>query len=144
MDVGGYRTFDTISPRTQYLITERLGLSLGCYDPISCLGKVIVDAQGSRIGYATFLEAMLADIKTAGVRVFLNHPMKAMDHANSISRVHLSNLPFPVVANRVVLTLPQYPLQKVRAPRDPYGYFDGAPLTLSTRVAEVGGRQGQA
>ena len=115
VDVGGYRTFDTISPRTQYLITERLGLTLGCYDPVSCLGKVIVDAQGNRIGYVTFLEAMLETITEAGVRVFLNHPMESMERVGSTSYVRLSNLPFPVMANRVVLTMPQYPLQEVRA-----------------------------
>ena len=29
LDAGGYRTFDSISPRTQYLIETRLGLRLG-------------------------------------------------------------------------------------------------------------------
>ena len=67
VDAGGYRTFDTISPRTQYLITNRLNLSLGCYDPISCLGKVIVNGAGHRIGYATFVEAMHDIVVAQGV-----------------------------------------------------------------------------
>ena len=29
LDAGGYRTFDSISPRTQYLIETRLGLKVG-------------------------------------------------------------------------------------------------------------------
>lgn len=113
--MGGYRTFDTISPRTQYLITERLGLTLGCYDPISCLGKVIVDAEGNRIAYVTFMEVMLEEIQEAGVRFFFGHAMTSMARDGENYNVYMANLPFPVAAQRVILTMPQYPLQMVRA-----------------------------
>lgn len=117
--MGGYRTFDTISPRTQYLITERLGLTLGCYDPVSCLGKVIVDADGNRIGFVTFVEAMLSEIQEAGVRFFFGHAMSSMARNGENYNVYLAGLPFPVAAQRVILTMPQYPLQMVRSPLPP-------------------------
>eukprot|EP00967_Tisochrysis_lutea_P094058 scaffold136514_cov26-Tisochrysis_lutea.AAC.3 len=114
LDMGGYRTFDTISPRTQFLITERLGLSLGCYDPISCLGKVIVDGEGNRIGFVTFLEKMLEEITELGVRYFPGHAVTSLERAGEDYLVNVAALPFPIAASRVILAVPQYPLQQPR------------------------------
>ena len=91
LDAGGYRTFDSISPRTQYLIESRLNLTLACYDPAACLGKVIVGADGERIGYVAFLEVMLERLEAAGVRVFLNHPLTSMEQSGSAISLKFAN-----------------------------------------------------
>jgi len=120
VDAGGYRTFDTISPRTQYLITDRLNLTLDCYDPVSCLGKVVVNAEGHRIGYETFVDRIHELVVAAGVRVMLERPLTRIEKlgtsASPSTRLTFSTADGGTVSttsNRVVLTLPQYPLQQV-------------------------------
>ena len=120
VDAGGYRTFDTISPRTQYLIVNRTGLTLGCYDPISCLGKVIVNSQGHRIGYGTFVERLYDIVTARGVRVMLERPLIKLEKLGT-SAAPRTRLTFTkpegglvtTISSRVVITIPQYPLLEV-------------------------------
>jgi len=127
IDAGGYRTFDTISPRSQYLIVNRLNLTLGCYDPISCLGKVVVDSEGKRIGFATFLEKMVDQLLQAGVRIFNEHALHSIEPLPYLDNQKL--LTFAnnvlVVADRVILTMPQYPLTQVLN-QSPHLHLDAA------------------
>lgn len=119
VDAGGYRTWPEYTPTTHALIKDYLGLNVGCYEDESlldgpCERYNIVDDDGNKIGFASFVEEMMQRLVDGGACFFPRHELKSISHlpdgTNTLSfsnGVIASNVP------QVILNIPQRSLLKI-------------------------------
>jgi len=129
VDVGAYRyapepekegSWYIYTPLLAGLIDTRLGLPSATYEPgsNSTLRK-IVDAEGENAGYATFVDAMLSEIRAepkyaSRFALRYHEELVSVTPASSSEGVTLSFASgLSAVAGDVILNLPQLPLLKV-------------------------------
>ena len=98
------------------LITEKLGLNVSCYQKVEpCLQYNIVDRNGTKLGFTTFVEKMMEIVVDKGARYFPRHSLSSF-HTN-VTGVIAHTLYFSngivATASDVILNVPQQPLLRI-------------------------------
>ncbi|KAL3942296.1 MAG: hypothetical protein SGARI_000313, partial [Bacillariaceae sp.] len=136
LDLGGYRTWPEFTPTAHALITDYLGIPMDCYDDSEpCQVYNIVDIDGKKSGFATFVEAMMKRLTDGGACFYPYHELVKLEKREAvgdeldvaIERQAVPDLPVDdmvtdlMFANGVtatatwttILNIPQRPLLKV-------------------------------
>ncbi|KAL3916804.1 MAG: hypothetical protein SGILL_005013, partial [Bacillariaceae sp.] len=136
LDLGGYRTWPEFTPTAHALITEYLGVPMDCYDDTEpCQVYNIVDTEGKKSGFATFVEVMMKRLTDAGACFYPYHELVKIEKRAAIGdeldvaieRQSVPDMPVDdmvtdlMFANGVtatatwttILNMPQRPLLKV-------------------------------
>jgi hypothetical protein len=136
LDLGGYRTWPEFTPTAHALITEYLGIPMDCYDDSEpCQVYNIVDSDGKKSGFTTFVEEMMKRLTDGGACFYPYHELVKIEKREAvgsevdvaIERQAVPDLPVDsmvtdlMFANGVtatatwttILNMPQRPLLKV-------------------------------
>jgi hypothetical protein len=103
------------------LITEYLGIPMGCYDDsVPCIVYNIVDENGVKAGFATFVEEMMRRLVDGGACWYPYHELtsfKKVDDATnpngSVTELSFANGVTATATFTTVLNMPQRPLLNV-------------------------------
>lgn len=119
------------TPTTHALITEYLGIPMGCYDPTEepCTRYNIVDANGKKAGFATFVEAMMQKLVDGGACFYPYHELDSISQVPSktlatarqqfapdfeqMTMLHFTNGVETTATYTTILGIPQRPLLNV-------------------------------
>jgi hypothetical protein len=147
VDAGGYRTWPEFTPTSHALITEYLGIPMGCYDDsVPCQVYNIVDENGVKAGFATFVEEMMRRLVDGGACWYPYHELtsfeKVDDASNpngAITKLGFANGVTATATFSTILNLPQRPLMSVvrNSDLDTKGLLDFATLDALHSVQTV-------
>lgn len=119
VDAGGYRTWPEYTPTTHSLIKDYLGLNVGCYEDESLLDGPcerfnIVDDDGNKIGFASFVEEMMQKLVDGGACFFPRHELKSISHQpDGTNTLSFSNGATASNVPQLILNVPQRSLLKI-------------------------------
>jgi hypothetical protein len=86
VDAGGYRTWPEYTPTAHALITEYLGIPMGCYDDsVPCQVYNIVDENGTKAGFTTFVEEMMQRLTDRGACFYPFHELRKLERVNNVN-----------------------------------------------------------
>jgi hypothetical protein len=134
VDAGGYRTWPEFTPTAHALITDYLGIPMGCYDDSDpCQVYNIVDANGTKAGFATFVEEMMQRLTDRGACFYPFHELRSLErvvsnldveaspnkqlsgaNTTAVTRLHFANGVTVTATTATILNIPQLPLLRVR------------------------------
>lgn len=142
VDAGGYRTWPEFTPTLHALITEYLGIPMGCYDDsVPCQVFNIVDQQGTKAGFALFVEEMMQRLSDGGACFFPYHELSSFAKIsdNQATELYFSNGVVATASRATILNLPQRPLLKVvrESNLDAIGMLDARKLDALHSVQTV-------
>lgn len=102
------------------LITEYLGIPVGCYDDVEpCEVYNIVDGNGKKAGFATFVEEMMTRLVDRGACFYPFHQLQSfvkVDDPNGdgeVTELRFSNGVTATANFTTILNLPQHPLLQI-------------------------------
>lgn len=102
------------TPLTAALIDQRLGLPSAVYEPGSGSPlRKIVDDSGENAGYATFVDAMLAEATSERLHLHYNQELVSIQTADGAPVLLTFSSGLTASAASVVLNVPQLPLLKI-------------------------------
>jgi hypothetical protein len=128
VDAGGYRTWPEFTPTLHALITEYLNIPMDCYDPseVPCQKFNIVDENGNKAGFATFVEEMMRRLTDAGACFYPFHEVRSLAKIEAPSdtatarnadgtatELHFTNGATAVATFTTILGVPQRPLLNI-------------------------------
>ena len=137
VDAGGYRTWPEFTPTAHALITEYLGIPMGCYDDSDpCQVYNIVGDDGKKAGFTKFVEEMMQRLSDAGACFFPYHELKSLEKVDmpdsdmQATKLHFGNGVVATATMGTVLNVPQRPLLKIirESNMDAAGLLDAARL----------------
>ena len=142
VDIGGYRTWPEFTPTAHALITEYLGIPMGCYDDSDpCQVYNVVDANGTKAGFTTFVEEMMQRLSDQGTCFYPFHELRSFERvvnldeadtetskqagsgannntlASAVTKLHFANGVNATATMATILNVPQHPLLQVRQTR---------------------------
>jgi len=139
VDLGAYRFPESpmlaygyylYAPLTASLVEKELKLSTAPYEPgTNSTMRKIVDDEGQNIGYATFVEAMYAELKSNGIQEYFGTEITSIKKAGKNLQL-IAKDGSKITAKNVVLNLPLRPLTRVLANSDSL-FPEEYPLVLS-------------
>jgi len=146
VDAGGYRTWPEFTPTAHALITEYLGIPMGCYDDSDpCQVYNIVDENGAKAGFTLFVEEMMQRLVDAGACWYPFHELSSLERVGTnfddllgsevtrrapVTKLHFANGVNATATMATILNVPQRPLLNiVRESRlDDQGILDAPTL----------------
>eukprot|EP00934_Nitzschia_sp_Nitz4_P000981 Nitzschia sp. Nitz4//scaffold21_size171442//131466//134153//NITZ4_002183-RA/size171442-augustus-gene-0.190-mRNA-1//1//CDS//3329542477//981//frame0 len=131
VDSGGYRTYPQFTPTLHALITEYLDITMDCYDDSEpCEVYNIVDEEGKKAGFATFVEEMMQRLVDAGACFYPYHELTSFSqreatseeipaspvsnsYNNKVTTLNFANGVVATATSTTILNLPQRPLLSI-------------------------------
>ncbi|CAB9499075.1 Flavin containing amine oxidoreductase [Seminavis robusta] len=162
IDAGGYRTWPEFTPTAHALITEYLGIPMGCYDDSDpCQVYNIVDENGTKAGFTLFVEEMMQRLSDGGACFYPFHELKSIDrlvnfdvlgeavvarqdagvsvNTSAVTELYFSNGVNATAKLATILNVPQRPLLNIVRDShfDDKGMLDAATLDALHSVQTV-------
>lgn len=121
VDAGGYRTWPQFTPTSHALITEYLGIPMGCYDDSEpCEVYNIVDEEGTKAGFTLFVETMMQRLSDKGTCFYPYHELASLENMDapenaigSSTKLYFANGVTATANMAVILNVPQRPLMNI-------------------------------
>ena len=131
VDAGGYRTWPEFTPTAHALITEYLGIPMGCYDDSDpCHVYNIVDEDGTKAGFTLFVEEMMQRLSDKGTCFYPFHELKSLKrltnfdlldgsvsrtgaNTTTVSELYFANGVTATATLGTILNVPQRPLLNI-------------------------------
>lgn len=147
VDAGGYRTWPKFTPTAHALITEYLGIPMGCYDDSDpCHVYNIVGEDGKKAGFTQFVEEMMQRLSDGGACFFPYHELKSLERLDAPgdgdlnpTKLYFANGVVAMANVATILNMPQRPLLNVvrESNMDATGMLDAETLDALHSVQTV-------